>query len=136
MRWKCGAVSACSRAPCKCRGAMLLTEPEQRASTTTGAYDGPSKCSGRSCNGCSGAGIFDACSACGSIPFRKGHSEWPLITAGVAPVQTAEDADAPPAVAYTIAPTTSLKPKRLTGRYEFTAEAAASVIDLEGALAP
>ena len=48
-------------------------------------------------------------------------------------MQTAEDADAPAAVSYTIAPQ-SLKPKRLTGRYEFTAEAAASVIDLEGAL--
>ena len=62
-----------------------------------------------------------------------GRSEWPLISAGAAPAQTAEDADAPAAVAWTVGPQT-LKPKRLTGRYEFTAEAAASVVDLEPAL--
>ena len=62
-----------------------------------------------------------------------GMSEWPLITAGIALAQTAEDANAPTPVAWTVAPQ-SLKPKRLTGQYTFTGEAAASVIDLEGAL--
>ena len=110
---------------------VLLTEPEQRASTTTAAYDGPTA-QRPILQRLFGPGIFDMLGVrLDTVP--QGTSEWPLITAGVAPVQTAEDADAPAAVAYTIAPQ-SLKPKRLTGRYEFTAEAAASVIDLEGAL--
>ena len=110
---------------------VLLTEPEQRASTTTGAYGG-TESQRPILQRLFGPGIFDMLGVrLDTVP--QGTSEWPLITAGVAPVQTAEDADAPAAVAYTIAPQ-SLKPKRLTGRYEFTAEAAASVIDLEGAL--
>ena len=110
---------------------VLLTEPEQRASTTTGAYQ--AEVNQRPIlQRLFGAGIFDMLGVrLDTIP--QGHSSWPLITAGVTPVQTAEDADAPPAVSYTVAPQT-LTPHRLTGRYEFTAEAAASVIDLEGAL--
>ena len=113
--------------------AVLLTdpEPEQRASTTTAAYDGPTM-QRPILRRLFGPGIFDLLGVrLDTVP--QGMSEWPLITAGVAPAQTAEDADAPAAVSYTVSPQ-SLKPKRLTGRYEFTAEAAASVIDLEGAL--
>ena len=110
---------------------VLLAEPEQRASTTTAAYDGPTM-QRPILQRLFGPGIFDMLGVrLDTVP--QGTSEWPLITSGVVPAQTAEDADAPAAVSYTIAPQ-SLKPKRLTGRYEFTAEAAASVIDLEGAL--
>ena len=105
--------------------------PEQRASTTTAAYDGPQR-QRPILQRLFGRGIFDALGVrMDTVP--AGRSEWPLITAGTAPAQTAEDADAPAAVAWTVAPTT-LKPKRLTGQYEFGAEAAASVIDLEPAL--
>ena len=113
---------------------VLLTdddETEQRAATTTTQYDGPTRqrpilqrLFGRSIAELLGVRMD-------TVP--AGQSEWPLITAGVAPAQTTEDADAPTPVAWTIGPQ-SLKPKRLTGQYTFTAEAAASVIDLEGAL--
>ena len=52
-----------------------------------------------------------------------GMSEWPLLTAGVAPDQVAESAQKD-AVKPTFE-TVSLKPKRLTGRYVFTVEQAA-----------
>ena len=113
---------------------MLLPDepaPEQRAATTTAAFDGPTaqrpilqRLWGRS--------IFDMLGVrVDSVP--TGVSEWPLVTAGVAPVQTAEDAAAPTPVAWTIGPQ-SLKPKRLTGQYSWTAEVQASVIDMEQAL--
>lgn len=66
-----------------------------------------------------------------SVPV--GRTEWPLITGGVAPAQKAEGAAANDAVAVTFA-TETLKPKRLTGSYEFTHEMAVQVTDLEGAL--
>ena len=79
-----------------------------------------------------GPGIMDALGVrMDSVPV--GRSEWPLITAGVVPVMKAEAAAADAAVSYTVA-TETLKPKRLTGKYEFTHEAAASVVDLETAL--
>ena len=62
-----------------------------------------------------------------------GRSEWPLITAGIAPAQKAEGAAATAPVAATFT-TEVLKPKRLTGAYEYTYELAAQVIDLEPAL--
>ena len=65
-----------------------------------------------------------------SVP--SGMSEWPLLTAGVAPDQVAESAQKD-AVKPTFT-TVSLKPKRLTGRYVFTVEQAAQVAGIEAAL--
>ena len=62
-----------------------------------------------------------------------GRTEWPLITAGIAPDQKAEGTAATTPVAATFASET-LKPKRLTGAYEYTHELAAQVTDLEQAL--
>ena len=62
-----------------------------------------------------------------------GMSEWPLVATGVAPAQAKEGDAAAAAVAMTFNFAT-LKPKRLTGRYEYTHEAAASVGDLEQAI--
>ena len=66
-----------------------------------------------------------------SVP--AGRTEWPLITGGVAPDQAVEGTAAAAAVAAAFA-TETLKPKRLTGRYEWTHELAAQVPDLESAL--
>ena len=66
-----------------------------------------------------------------SVP--AGRTEWPLITGGVAPAQKAEGTAADAAVAVTFAKET-LKPKRLTGKYEYTHEMSAQVSDLEPAL--
>ena len=66
-----------------------------------------------------------------SVP--SGQTEWPLLTGGVAPTQKAEGAPADAAVAASFA-TETLKPKRLTGRYEFTHEQATQVTDIEQAL--
>ena len=66
-----------------------------------------------------------------SVPV--GRSEWPLLTGGVAPDQAKEESAAAAAVDATFEFAT-LKPKRLTGRYEFTHEAAAVSADLESAL--
>ena len=112
---------------------MLLADapPEQRAATTTGEYGG-AVMQRPILQRLFGPSLFDLLGVrLDTVPM--GRSEWPLISAGVAPAQTAEDADAPAAVAWTVGPQT-LRPKRLTGRYEFTAEAAVSVIDLEQAL--
>ena len=62
-----------------------------------------------------------------------GMTEWPLLTSGVAPDMAAEGTAAAAAVAAGFT-TESLKPKRLTGRYEFTHEQAAQVADIEQAL--
>ena len=66
-----------------------------------------------------------------SVP--AGMSEWPLLTAGVSPDMAVEGTAAAAAVAATFA-TETLKPKRLTGKYEYTHEQAAQVIDLEQSL--
>ena len=66
-----------------------------------------------------------------SVP--TGIFEWPIITAGVAPEEKAEGTAATDAVAATIEEQT-LKPKRLTGEYEFSHEIAASVPGIEAAL--
>ena len=66
-----------------------------------------------------------------SVPV--GRSEWPLLTGGVAPDQAKEESAAVAAVDATF-DFANLKPKRLTGRYEFTHEAAAVSADLEAAL--
>ena len=66
-----------------------------------------------------------------SVP--AGRTEWPLLTGGVAPDMKAEGTAAADAVAATFT-TETLKPKRLTGKYEYTHEQAAQVPDLEQAL--
>ena len=104
---------------------------EARAFTTTGALDG-SIVQRPILQRLFGAGIMDSLGVrMDSVP--AGRSEWPLITAGVAPVQKAESAAADAAVTATFQ-TEVLKPKRLTGRYEFTHESAAQVSDMEAGL--
>ena len=79
-----------------------------------------------------GPGIMDTLGVrIDSVP--SGRSEWPLITGGVAPAQKAEGSpvDAAVAAAFT---TETLKPKRLTGKYEFTHEVNVQVPDMEAAL--
>ena len=66
-----------------------------------------------------------------SVP--AGRAEWPLLTAGVEPAQVEEGTAAAAAVAATFE-TEVLKPKRLSGRYEFSHELAASVSGIEEAL--
>ena len=79
-----------------------------------------------------GPGILDALGVrIDSVP--SGRTEWPLLTGGVAPDQAVEGTSAAAAVAATFA-TETLKPKRLTGRYEYTHEQAAQVPDLEMSL--
>ena len=104
---------------------------EARAFTTTGAYAGPTM-QRPVLQRLFGRGILDALGVrVDSVP--TGRSEWPLITAGVAPAQAVEGTAAAAAVTA-VFQTEVLKPKRLTGRYEFTHEIAAQVIDLEQAL--
>ena len=62
-----------------------------------------------------------------------GRAEWPLFATGVAPGQVVEGTAAAAAVTATFS-FANLKPKRLTGRYEYTHEEAASVADLEQAM--
>ena len=79
-----------------------------------------------------GAGIMDTLGVrMDSVPV--GRSEWTLITAGVVPAQAKEGTEAAAAVTATFA-TATLKPKRLTGVFEYTHEIAASVADIESAL--
>ena len=104
---------------------------EHRAFTQTSANDGP-EMQRPILQRLFGPGIMDALGVrIDSVPV--GRTEWPLITGGVAPAQAKEAAAAAAAVTATFG-YANLKPKRLTGRYEYTHEAAASVPDLEGAL--
>ena len=66
-----------------------------------------------------------------SVP--AGRSEWPIITGGVAPAEFAEGtaATAPVVAVFTEA---TLKPKRLSGRYEFTHEMNAQIPAIEASL--
>ena len=106
-------------------------DPEGRAFTTTAAYGGPimqrpilQRLFGRD--------IMDALGVrIDTVP--AGRTEWPLITGGVAPDMKAEGTAADAAVSAAFS-TETLKPKRLTGRYEFTHEMNAQVLDLEQAL--
>ena len=105
--------------------------PESRAFTTTSNNDGPT---GQRpiLQRLFGPGILDTLGVrMDTVP--AGMSEWPLVATGVAPAQAKEGAAAAAAVAMTFNFAT-LKPKRLTGRYEYTHEAAASVGDLEQAI--
>ena len=104
---------------------------EQRAFTTTANNDG-SEMQRPILQRLFGPGVMDAMGVrMDTVP--AGRAEWPLITSGVSPVQVKEPDAATAAVAagFTYA---NLKPKRLTGQYEYTHEMAASVIDLEQAL--
>ena len=104
---------------------------EVRAFTTTAANDGPES-QRPILQRLFGPGIADALGVrIDSVPV--GRAEWPLITSGVAPAQAKETDAAADAVTagFSFA---NLKPKRGTGRYEFTHEMAASVAGLEQAL--
>ena len=114
---------------------VLLTpearQAEQRAFTDTGDYAGGiaqrpilQRLFGMDIMGALGVRID-------SVP--AGRTEWPLISGGVAPEQKAEGAAADAAVAADFS-TETLKPKRLTGKYEYTHEMAAQVPGLENSL--
>ena len=79
-----------------------------------------------------GPGIMDLLGVrIDSVP--AGRTEWPLITGGAAPDMKVEGIAADDATAATFG-TETLKPKRLTGKYEYTHEQAAQVPDIEQAL--
>ena len=104
---------------------------ETRAFTTTGNNDG-SEIQRPILQRLFGPGVMDALGVrMDSVP--AGRAEWPLISGGVAPAQAKETVAAADAVAATFT-TATLKPKRLTGRYEYSHEEAASVADIEQAL--
>ena len=104
---------------------------ETRAFTTTSNNDG-SEMQRPILQRLFGPGIMDALGVrIDSVP--AGRAEWPLLTAGVAPAQAKEGDAAAAAVAATFE-YANLKPKRLTGTYEFTHEEAASVAEIEAAL--
>ena len=104
---------------------------ERRAFTTTGNNDGP-EFQRPILQRLFGPGIMDSLGVrMDTVP--AGRSEWPLISAGVAPAQVVEGTAAGAAAAATFS-YANLRPKRLTGRYEFTHEIAASVGDVEQAI--
>ena len=103
---------------------------ESRAFTTTANLDGPmmqrpilQRLFGMDIMGALGVRID-------TVP--AGRTEWPLLSGGVAP-DMAVEGTAAAAVAATFT-TETLKPKRLSGRYEYTHEQAAQVADIEQAL--
>ena len=104
---------------------------ETRAFTETAANDG-SKVLRPILQRLFGPGIMDSLGVRMDV-VPVGRSEWPLITAGVDPAQTKEGVAAAAAVTATFS-TATLKPKRLSGVFEFTHEIAASVADIEQAL--
>ena len=113
------------------RGIERRSAPERRDFTTTGQNDG-SEMQRPILQRLFGPGIMDALGVrMDTVP--AGRSEWPLIATGIAPAQVVEGTAAAVAVAATFS-YANLKPKRLTGRYEFTHEIAASVGDVEQAL--
>ena len=109
----------------------LLLTPELRAFTDTGDNAGP-EMQRPILQRLFGAGIMDALGVrIDTVPV--GRTEWPLLNSGVAPAQVVEGTAAAAAVnaGFLFA---NLKPKRLTGVYEYTHEIAASVADLEQAI--
>ena len=113
------------------RGIERRAAPERRAFTTTGQNDGP-EMQRPILQRLFGPGILDSLGVrMDSVP--AGRTEWPLIATGIAPAQVVEGTAAAAAVAVTFT-YANLRPKRLTGRYEFTHEIAASVGDVEQAL--
>ena len=104
---------------------------EARAFTATAANDG-SEIQRPILARLFGPGVMDALGVrMDTVP--AGRSEWPLITGGVAPDQAKEEAAAAAAVTAVFS-TASLKPKRMSGKYEYSHEIAASVADLEQGL--
>ncbi|MDE0331474.1 MAG: phage major capsid protein [Nitrospinae bacterium] len=104
---------------------------EQRAFTTTTNYAG-GIAARPILQRLFGPGILDALGVrLDSVP--SGRAEWPLLTGGVAPDMKAEGTAADAAVAASFT-TETLKPKRLTGKYEFTHEQVAQVPGIEEAL--
>ncbi len=104
---------------------------EQRAFTTTTQNDG-SEIQRPILQRLFGPGILDALGVrLDAVP--TGRSEWPLLASGVSPAQAKEGTAAAAAVAAGFT-TATLRPKRLTGRYELTHEEIASVADIEQAL--
>lgn len=104
---------------------------EARAFTTTTQNDGP-EAQRPILQRLFGPGIMDTLGVrMDSVPV--GRAEWPLITSGTSVGQKGETTAADAAVAAGFA-YANLKPKRLTGRFEYTHEMAASVADLEQAL--
>ena len=106
---------------------------EVRAFTTTTQNDGPQQQRPilQRLFGPSGS-LFDAMGIrMDSVP--AGRAEWPLLTGSVAPGQVKEP-DAAAAATEATFSYASLKPKRLSGRYEYSHELAASVPDIEQAL--
>ena len=113
------------------RGIERRSAPERRAFTTTGQNDGP-ELQRPILQRLFGPGIMDSLGVrMDTVP--AGRTEWPLISTGIAPAQVVEGTAAAAAVAATFS-YANLRPKRLTGRYEFTHEIAASVGDVEQAL--
>ena len=109
----------------------MLEDRETRAFTDTSASDG-SNLQRPILQRLFGPGLMDALGVrMDSVPV--GRSEWPLLTGAVAPAQAKEGTAAAAAPAATFDHAT-LKPKRLTGRYEYSHEIAASVPGLEQAL--
>ena len=106
-------------------------QSEQRAFTTTANNDGP-ELQRPILQRLFGPGILDTLGVrVDSVPV--GRTEWPLVTGAAAPDQAKEGTAAAAAAAATFS-FASLKPKRLTGQYEYTHEMAASVAELEAAL--
>ena len=115
----------------ECSEHRMAPQREDRAFTTTTNLDGPmhqrpilQRLFGMDIMAALGVRID-------TVP--QGMTEWPLITGGVDPTMKPEGTAADAAVAASFS-TESLKPKRLTGRYEYTHEMAAQVADLEQAL--
>ena len=112
----------------------LRAEPrriEERAFTTTGNNDG-SEMQRPILQRLFGRGVLDTLGVrIDSVP--AGRVEWPLINGGVSPAQ-AEEGEAAAAAAAATFVFANLKPKRLTGKYEYTHEQAASVGAIEQAL--
>ena len=104
---------------------------EARAFTTTAQNDGP-EMQRPILQRLFGPGVLDALGVrLDSVP--AGRAEWPLIGGGVSPAQAKEGTAAADAVAATFT-FGSLRPKRLTGKYEFSHEEAAAVAEIEQAL--
>ena len=113
------------------RGIERRAAPERRAFTTTANNDGP-ELQRPILQRLFGPGIMDSLGVrMDSVP--AGRTEWPLISTGIAPAQAVEGTAASASVAATFS-YANLRGKRLTGRYEFTHEIAASVGDVEQAL--
>ena len=109
----------------------MVAPVEQRAFTTTTNNDGAEE-QRPILQRLFGPGVLDAMGVrLDAVPVGK--SEWPIITSGVVPAMAKEGTAAADAVVAGFG-FANLKPKRLTGQYEYTHEVAASVVELEGAL--